>query len=310
MLRADRLWLLVALGISCASVTSAQERLYETRPAPAWLRLINDECECCEPRQTLMLWNSDAEPEGGPPPLDEPLASDRPDFTEASSTVGRGVVQIETGYTFLSDNDGTAQLQTHSFPETLMRVGVLAEWLELRAAYNYGNERENVGGVRQTVSGSEDLYLGLKLGLTPQQGILPEMALMPQMTIPTGSSAFTADQTLPGVNWLYGWDINEFLSTAGSTQCNLAIDGVTTGEYVEFAQSWTVGYTLGEKLGAYTEWFVLSPAGADTARTEHYFDGGFTYRVTNNLQFDIRGGKGLSEHAVDYFTGAGAVVRF
>jgi hypothetical protein len=30
------------------------------------------------------------------------------------------------------------------------------------------------------------------------------MALFPQVTIPTGGSAFTDDQVLPGVNWLYG----------------------------------------------------------------------------------------------------------
>ena len=48
-------------------------------------------------RKTLMVWNSYAEQKGGPPGWDEPLASDRPDFTEASCTVGRGVCQIEMG---------------------------------------------------------------------------------------------------------------------------------------------------------------------------------------------------------------------
>jgi hypothetical protein len=44
--------------------------------------------------------------------------------------------------------------------------------------------------------------------------------------------------------------------------------------------------------------------------TQHYFDAGFVLSVTNNLQLDIRGGKGLSENAIDYFTGAGVAVRF
>jgi hypothetical protein len=128
--------------------------------------------------------------------------------------------------------------------------------------------------------------------------------------VPTGASAFTNGEFSPELSWLYGWDINEFLSFAGSTQANLAIDPDTGNEYTEVAQSLTIGYTLSEKIGAYTEWFVLSPAGADTALTEHYLDGGFTFRATNNLQFDIRGGKGISEASLDYFTGAGMVVRF
>ena len=41
--------------------------------------------------------------------LSEPLITDRPDFTEASSTVGYGVTQFELGYTYAFDNDGTDQ---------------------------------------------------------------------------------------------------------------------------------------------------------------------------------------------------------
>jgi hypothetical protein len=189
-------------------------------------------------------------------------------------------------------------------------VGVLADWLELRVGWNYGSVTEEIGPLSSSFSGSEDLYLGLKLGLTPQDGILPEMALVPQMTVPTGTSEFTADEVLPGMNWLYGWDINDWLSTAGSTQANLAVDDGTGDEFVEFAQSWTIGYTLTEKIGAYTEWFVIAPAGAETARTQHYLDAGVTYRLTNNLQFDVRIGKGVSAAADDYFVGTGAVVRW
>jgi hypothetical protein len=55
---------------------------------------------------------------------------------------------------------------------------------------------------------------------------------------------------------------------------------------------------------------MLSPNGAETEVTEHYFNGGFIYRVTNNFQLDIRAGTGLSEQATDFFCGLGSVVRF
>jgi hypothetical protein len=44
------------------------------------------------------------------------------------------------------------------------------------------------------------------------------------MTVPTGHHAFTSDKVLPGLNWLCNWEINDWLSTAGSTQANLAVD--------------------------------------------------------------------------------------
>jgi hypothetical protein len=260
-------------------------------------------------RRTLLQWNGSLA-EGGPPGFDEPLASDRPDFTEASTTVGRGIRQLEMGYTYFHDDGGGTSVSSHSYPEFLLRVGVLADWLEMRVGWNFGSVAERFDPLTRTSSGSEDLYLGLKIGLTPQDGILPEMALVPQMTVPTGHSAFSAGKVLPGVNWLYGWDINDFLAAGGSTQANLGVDDLTDDEFLEFAQSLTIGYTLTERLGAYTEWFVLAPAGAESVGTEHYVDGGFTFRVTNDLQLDIRAGKGISAAADDYFVGSGAVVRW
>lgn len=260
---------------------------------------------------TLFRWGGQPDDEGGPPGVDEPLASDRPDFTEASTTVGRRRLQIETGYTYSRNSDGGDVTRSHSFPETLFRWGVLADWFELRAAFNYGHERVDVaGGPFAATSGAEDLYLGAKLGLTSQHGIFPEMALVPQMTVPTGHSQFTADKTLPGVNWLYGWDVTETISTAGSTQVNMGIDDFDGSDYAEFAQSWTIGYTFTDRLGGYTEWFCILPSGAAAVKPEYYFDGGLTYRVSNNLQLDVRGGVGLSDASADYFVGSGAVVRF
>lgn len=147
------------------------------------------------------------------------LVTDRPEFTEASSTVGQGIAQLEFGYTFTHDDDGISDTRSHSYPEPLLRYGVLADWLELRVGWNYANEATN--GL--DFHGSEDLYLGFKLGLTPQEVILPEMALIPQMAVPTGASAFTANEVLPGANLIYGWEINDFLSTAGGTQFNSSI---------------------------------------------------------------------------------------
>ncbi len=241
-----------------------------------------------------------------PPDPDAPIATDRPDFTEASSTVGLGVLQIESGYTYAFDDDGTVSTKTHSYPEALFRYGVIGDWLELRLAANVAGE--TVAVVQN--HGATDLYLGAKLALTLQSGILPEMALVPQMLVPTGDSAFTADEVLPGLNWLYGWDVTDCLTTAGSTQFNRRVDDGTGDAYTEWAQSWTVGYSLHDQIGAYTEWFALFPTSADTACVEHYADGGLTFQFTPDLQLDVRAGVGLNDAAADYFVGTGLSVRF
>lgn len=254
---------------------------------------------------SLFRWSSSPAASSLAQPND-PVVTDRPDFTEASSVVGLGVLQIESGYTYTYDNDGTRQSIGHSYPETLFRYGAFANWLELRFALNFVDE--SIGGT--STSATDDLYLGAKIGLTPQDGIRPEMALIPQMSIGVDRPAGANSDVLPGLNWLYGWDLSDILSAAGSTQFNLAIDEGTDNSYTEWAQSGTIGYTLTDKLSAYTEYYGFYPAGADTARVEHYFNGGFAYGITNDIQWDIRGGQGLNDAADDYFFGTGLTVRF
>lgn len=247
---------------------------------------------------TIFSWD------GQPPAELGPLSSittDRPDFTEASSTVGLGVAQLEMGYTF----SRSAATDNHSWGEPLLRVGVLANWLELRAALSPVSTVSSTG----TQSGAEDLYLGSKLWLAQQSGWLPEISFVPQMTVPTGSSAFTADRVLPGGNLLYGWDITDDFSMAGSTQYNRAVDELASA-YEEWAQSATVGMSLAENVGAYTEWFAFFPSGNTVASSEHYINGGLTYLLNDDVQFDVRIGKGLNAASDDYFAGAGISFRY
>ena len=61
-----------------------------------------------------MQWSYGTSFSGGPD-LDEPLVTDRPDFTEASSTVGRGVAQLEFGYTYTYNDDAGQAVRTRHY---------------------------------------------------------------------------------------------------------------------------------------------------------------------------------------------------
>lgn len=248
----------------------------------------------------------------GKRPEEEPLVADRPDFTEASSTVGKGRAQLEAGYTYTRDRSGVVTTTSHSYPEALLRVGVFAEWFELRIGQNFGNARSGSPNDVFSSGGAEDLYLGVKLGLTEQKGARPEMALVIQSQVPTGHPSVTAGRVLPGANLLYGWDvIEDRLTLGGSTQASGAIDKSAHG-YVEFAQSLTAGFPITKRFAAYTEWFAFFPAGAATPGVgpQHYLDGGFTYRLSPNFQLDLRAGCGLNRSAANLFAGSGFAVRY
>jgi len=262
----------------------------------------------CLPAQSLLAQDREVSPAslfswtGQPAPLG-PLGdinTDRPDFTDASSTVGLGVLQLETGYTFTKAS-GT---ESHSWGEPMIRYGVLANWIELRMAVAPVTERSTT-----TRSGIEDLSLGVKLTLMQQDGLLPGLAVVPQMTVPTGSAKFSADRVLPGINLLYGWDLSDALSMDASTHLNLAVDD-DARSYTEWAQSLSLGLSLTENLSSFFEWYALFPVSSATASTEHYLDVGLTYALSGDLQIDLRVGRGLNDASDDYFVGTGLAFRF
>jgi hypothetical protein len=267
-------------------------------------------CRAATEPGTLMQWGNGPRVHGGPD-LNEPLVTDRPDFTEASVTVGMGVVQFEGGYTYTYDDDENGRTEEHSYPESLFRIGMFADWFELRLGWNYGDSAETVFGPGDgdDLSGAEDLYIGTKIALTPQSGCLPETAAIIQATLPTGGHAFTAGEVLPGFSYLYGWDVNDFFSFGGSSQANRALDENGEDFYVEFAQSMTTGYSWTDEWGSYAEWFMFAPAGAETSHNQQYFNTGVTYLITNNIQWDLRAGVGLNQAADDFFTGTGISIR-
>ena len=239
------------------------------------------------------------------------ITTDRPDFTEASSTVGKGRQQLESGYTF-SRNRNAGILSNDAYPELLFRLGVIRDAIELRLGQSFvRTTASGIEGDRVVSQGAEDLYLGVKFALWSQRRTRPEVALVVQSTVPTGAASLTAGRMLPGVNLLYGWELGRgVFSLGGSSQANGALndDGRI---YTEFAQSVTVGWDFATRVGAYVEAYGFVPqgdAGASVARTR-YLNGGFRFKPNRNVQYDLRVGRGLTAASDDYFVGMGISVR-
>jgi hypothetical protein len=262
--------------------------------------------------KTLLKWNLAEQSDRTEQTQEEDrIVTDRPHFSEASSLVGLGVTQIETGYSFFLDKQDGVTTRTHSFPEPLLRAGILAEWFEFRLGYNYlAQSISSPTAGNSTLSGSDDLYLAAKLALVEQAGIFPEVALFPQLRLPTGSAAFTSREVLPGFNLAYSWVINDLIELECNTQLNRRLDG-SDHFYTEFIQTANVEYNFGPKWGGFTEWFCFVPSGSISELPQHYFHGGFVFFPTPNIQLDIHSAVGLTPASQDLaFTGAGSSFRF
>lgn len=248
-------------------------------------------------------------------PMDEPLVTDRPDFTESTETIPPGHFQLEAGYTFTLDREDDVRVRDHS-PELLLRIGVV-ENFELRVAwsgYSFTETQSNATSpagrpfTREVWDqGANDLSLGFKLKLLEQDGWVPNFGILGELSMPTGSSAFTAGDVEPKLGLLWAYDLTDDVGLAGNINFSVLNDD---GErFFQTATSLSLAVALTEQLGGYVEYFGFFPGG-ENADMAHTLNGGFTYLITKDFQLDARAGFGLNEQADDFFAGIGFSWRF
>lgn len=231
---------------------------------------------------------------------DEPLVTDRPDFTESTAVMAPGRVQAEAGYTFGSAAGGR---RSHSVGEVLLRVGVLSG-VELRVGVNSWAV-ERVDGVTEA-RGMEDAGLGAKVALFRGAGWVPEASLIVASSLPTGADEVTAGAAEPEAKLALGWELGERVGLASNV--NYAWLRGTPGRPGEASASASLGVSLLEALGGYAEYFAFHPTAGD-GEDRHYVNGGLTYRLSPDLQLDARVGA-RAGGARESFVGVGIARRW
>ena len=246
---------------------------------------------------------------------EEPIETDRHDFTQSARTVGRGVAQLEFGYSYFYNDDGEEIESTHAFPELMLRVG-LNDWLEFGTRWNYASRFIDESG---NLDGAEDLRLNFKASVCEQCGCRPETAVELRSSVPTGGSDWSTDNVTIGGALIYEWEISEQIGFGGSTSYFTdgagdislfeAEDG-QTDSFNTWAQSAALRMHFHERSTTYLEWFGLWSDNLGNEFVQHYINIGVDVLITNDFVIDFRIGKGLSSDAEDLFVGVGGGIRF
>lgn len=247
-------------------------------------------------------------------PFEERIETDRHDFTQATTTVGRGVAQVEAGYTcFYSDNREEIE-QAHTTPEMMVRLG-LTDDIEFRVRWTYAWAFVDEG---DHVDSAEDLRWSFKLRTTEQDGLLPDSAVDLRFTAPTGGRAFSTTRVEAGLDYIYGWKLTEGWSLSGSSgfltnglgDFGLVPEEPARERFLDWTQSLALGTELTERTTMYNEFYGIFSYGLEDDYSEVYFNTGLDYYVTPNLVLDVRVGLGLTPDADDFFGGVGGGYRF
>ena len=247
-------------------------------------------------------------------PFEERIETERHDFTQSTKTVGRGVVQVEAGFTYFYKDENSDIEDTYATPEMLWRIG-LSEDIEFRLRWNYG--WRFLDDVKEK-DGAQDLNWSFKLGMTNQDRFCPESALEIRSTAPTGGDDWTTERVEFGLDYIYGWQLTERLELYGSTgfgtdglgDFSLLPDESASDRFTVWSQSVAVGAELTERTTMYAEYFGIFSHALEDNFSLNFFNIGVDFFMTDDWVLDVRAGVGLSPDSEDFFGGVGGGHRF
>ncbi len=232
---------------------------------------------------------------------DDPLVSDRPDFTESASTVAPGRLQFEGGFTHLAAGES----HVTTLGEILVRFG-LSKNTEGRLTL--GSFAWIKDPPFKNSDGLTDSALGAKHRFFKNDGIVPETALLASVTLPTGSDGTTFEEVLPVLTGALGWDLSSVFSLGVNVGWSHVYIPNDRDRYHSWWGSLALGASLGSRFGAFAEvyGFNREEKGGDATV---YVDLGLTYLINPNFQLDARVGEGFNGHDEDWLYGFGVVYR-
>ncbi len=196
----------------------------------------------------------------------------RPTVTNSVCTVRPNHVLVETGY---QNTTSYGVGNTVVYPQTLIRIGTRVPALELDFS---PPEIQRSGGL----AGPTDAGAGLKyvLGYTPKSSYGVQVFI----TVPTGLTAFSANETQSTYALTAGYTFNAVLSVAaGASIASLAAAGQ---RYTSFTPSLVLSASLPSANSVYAEIAAFSSAnGPGTATRTQYIVGAY-HDVGQRLQLD------------------------
>lgn len=249
------------------------------------------------------------------------ISSDRPDQSESPEVVSKNHTQFEVGFGYdksqytrvfpLGENgtvEYTSITELTSTPEVLVRMGVFKD-VEFRlstvlATTKWSNRPE---GIFDTPAETRfgPIGIGAKLKLSDEKGFIPSIGMLVENSMPgltqKGGSIFN-----PSIRFCFSNELTNKISLSYNLGVDLVSDesSVATGLYTFAAE-----YSLSALAGVFGEVYGFIPFN-DQISSSHYVDGGFTFLMNKNLQFDISGGYGLQKQITEFFIAAGAAFRF
>jgi len=226
------------------------------------------------------------------------IVTDRPDFVEAASTVGKGSVQFEGAVAFFETETAGTEVEDFGTP-FLLRVGFAEAWEFRVETFGYARSTEKVGTSEVTSQGISDIALGVKWAFfAPESGNAPAMAALVHADLPTGSDDFQGDGTRPSLRISAEWDLGSDWGIG--IMPGIRYDQVGGERFVSGVFGAVVGKGLTDSFRVFAEIAYEQIAKDQDGGNVGFIDFGGTFLLNPRWQLDAAVIVGITDPAIDY----------
>lgn len=228
----------------------------------------------------------------------ETISTDRPGQAIGPFTVGVNVFQIQAGNDFNSFEDQNSGIKGTSYiPNSVFRFG-LTDLFEVSSTINFQHDKFENNNITSSQSGISTIDLGLRNNIYVGEGLIPSLGIQFNLKLPFADEVYNSNYIAPKITLMTAQSLSDKLSF--STNVGAAWNGNDanpTGFYIL-----NLGYSITDKFGTFVEYYGYYQNETLDAK----FDGGFSYLVNSNLQFDISGGYDKNDPSYsEWFVSAG-----
>lgn len=245
------------------------------------------------------------------------IDSDRPGQSMSPHTVGKYVLQVQTGFDYTSHSNDLPYRSRYSYSifgnETNVRFGLL-DILEINGSIGYrvyNTDYEDNSRADRTQQGAELLRIGTRVNILDHDGLTPAIAVSAELVIPYETDVY---------NFIdYGFRgmviIKQPITKEWAVTGNIGIfDNPAVPDFF-YPYTLNTSYSFNDKLSAFVEiyGYLNSIEFSENGIIDNgdiNYDAGVGYLLNDDLLLDFSIGRNNSFGDGDWYVNAGASFRF
>lgn len=231
--------------------------------------------------------------------FNETIVSDRPGQTNSAYTVGKMVLQFQTGPQFDGSNGDNSNGSMFSWP-AFIRFGI-AEKIELQTLLSYQSNRQTQGGIETNQSGLSSADFGIRFNIFEEVGNAPALGFEVLYKTKIRSADYKPNHTSAKLNIM----ATKTLSKSFGLNANLGTEFDGNGGAPNGFYTLNLVYSVSDPLSVFFENY----GNFSNSHFNTFFDFGGAYLLNPDLQLDLYIGFGSNNSIFSYLVTGGVSYR-